>query len=352
MKKLLISSILIASVVGQVNVVDAKGQVSQCYTASKVQVKSPNMLDTRTTNAIKMGTYGMNGIKINQRYSAVKKALGAPKLEVIEQSQFGKSATLKYNNVTISLISTDRYAKNENLEVINIEYTFPKQNRYTINQIQREHGKTADTTTNGKYKEENYNNYSFNYIKSGKSWVLKSMSLSSIKEYEIIEKILKKNNRKTKIAHNGQYTITNSDIKHMKKGTFSLKGAKLKMTPAQATKSIGQSLKDQKVITPYGTTASQDYAFGEVNLNFQSKHCTSAPVLKVMTFDYQSRGLTFSKIERLVGKPNKVVNGKKESIYINDKDVKVKTRTNTYGHLVAKGQYIKGKWQVTEVKYK
>ncbi|WP_414049225.1 hypothetical protein [Macrococcus animalis] len=341
MKKLLLSSIFITCLVGQVNVADAKGQVKPCYTASKVQVKAPNMLNSKTINAIKTGQYSFNGVKLDMYYPTVKKILGEPKMEMVAQNQFGKTMTLKYDDISFALFSNDRYAKSEKLKVIDVTYTFPKKNRLDLKQLQGKYGKPEDVTTGAKEKDVNYNNFLFQYTKSGKSWLLNSMDLLTKKEPVITEKTMAKNNRKTKIAHHGQYTITNSDIKHMAKGTFALKGAKLNMTAPVATKAIGQALESRKVITPYGTTVSQDYAFGEVHLSYYAKDCTSAPVLKQMIFNYEMRGLNFSKIESLVGKPDKVVNGKLDTTYVGNKEIKVKTRTNTYGHLIAKGSMLK-----------
>lgn len=337
---------------GQVNVAEAKEQVKPCYTASKVKVKAPNMLNSKTINAIKSGQYSFNGVKLDMTYPSVKKAMGEPKKELIVQNQFGKLITLEYDDVSFALFSNDRYAKSEKLKVIDVNYTFPKKNRLNLKQLQGKYGKPEDVTTGAKEKDVNYNNFLLQYTKSGKSWLLSSMDLLTKKEPVINEKTMAKNNRKTKIAHNGQYTITNSDIKHMAKGTFALKGAKLNVTVPAATKAIGQALESRKVITPYGTTVSQDYAFGEVHLSYYAKDCTSSAVLKQMIFNYEMRGLNFSKIESLIGKPDKVVNGKLDTTYVGNKEIKVKTRTNTYGHLIAKGEYVKGEWRVTEVQYK
>lgn len=352
MKKVLISAVLLSSLIGQVNITDAQGQVKPCYTASKVQIKTPNMLNGKTVNAIKSGKYSFNGVKLDMTYPSVKKLLGKPNKEIVQQNQFGKMITLKYNNLSVYFLSNNRYAKAEKTKVIDIEYQFPTQSKLELKKIQSYYGKPKDVTTGVEDKDSQYDNFMFNYKKLGKLWILKTISLQSLNEPVINEETMGKNMRKTKIAHNGEYTITNSDIKHMAKGTFALKGAKLNMTYNAATKAIGQSLEDRTVITPNGTRIHQDYAFGEVNLEYKANDCFSAPVLKQMLFDYQMRGLTFSKIERLVGKPNRTVNGKMDTTYVDDKEIKVRTRTNTYGHLIAKGEYYKGQWHVTEVQYK
>lgn len=352
MKKALISALLLAGLVGQVNIADAQGEVKPCYTASKVQVKAPNMLERKTINAIKSGQYSFGSIKLDMTYSAVKKALGKPKMEMLQQNQFGKMVTLKYNHLTLSLFSNNRYAKTNTVKVIGITYNFPKENRFDIKQLQSKYGKPEDITTGVNDKDVNYNNYYLKYKKSGKSWLLNSMDLMTKHEPVIDENTMAKNNKKTKIAHNGEYTITNSDIKNMAKGTFALKGAKLNMTPAKATKAIGQALEDRTVITPKGEDVFQEYAFGSVHVRYQSKDCASSPVLKQMIFDYDKRGLTFSKIESLVGKADQTVDGKMDTTYVGNKEIKVKTKTNTYGHLIAIAQYYKGAWHVTEVQYK
>ncbi|WP_419744048.1 hypothetical protein ACN5ZK_06195 [Macrococcoides bohemicum] len=46
------------------------------------------------------------------------------------------------------------------------------------------------------------------------------------------------------------------------------------------------------------------------------------------------------------------MDGKVDITCVGNKGIKVKTRTNTYGHLIAKGEYYKCKWRVTEVQYK
>jgi len=94
------------------------------------------------------------------------------------------------------------------------------------------------------------------------------------------------------------------------------------------------------------------YAFRLLDVRYQSKDCASTPVLNQMIFDYDKCGLTFSKIESLVGKADQTVDGKVDTTYVGNKEIKVKTRTNTYGHLIAKGEYYKGEWRVTEVQYK
>ncbi len=352
MKKALLSALLLSGLVSQVNIADAKGEVKQCYTASKVQVKAPNMLERKTINAIKSGQYSFGGIKLDMSYPAVKKVLGKPKMEMVEQYQFGKMVTLKYNHLKLTLFSNDRYAKPDTIKVIGITYNFPKENRFDIKQLQSKYGKPEDITTGANDKDVNYNNYNLKYKKSGKSWLLSSMDLMTKHEPVIDETTMAKNHKKTKIAHTGEYTITNSDIKNMAKGTFALKGAKLNMTATAATKAIGQALEDRTVITPKGADVFQEYAFGSVHVRYQSKDCASSPVLKQMIFDYDKRGLTFSKIESLVGKADQTVDGKMDTTYVGNKEIKVKTRTNTYGHLIAIGQYYKGEWRVTEVQYK
>ncbi len=352
MKKALLSALLLSGLVSQVNIADAQGEVKPCYIASKVQVKAPNMLERKTINAIKSGQYSFDGIKLDMTYPAVKKVLGKPKMEMVEQYQFGKMVTLKYNHLKLTLFSNDRYAKPDTIKVIGITYDFPKYNRFDIKQLQSKYGKPEDITTGVNDKDVNYNNYYLKYKKSGKSWLLNSMDLMTKNEPVIDENTMAKNNKKTKIAHTGEYTITNSDIKNMAKGTFALKGAKLNMTPAAATKAIGQALEDRTIMTPNGTDVFQEYAFGSVHVRYQSKDCASSPVLKQMIFDYDKRGLSFSKIESLVGKADQTVDGKVDTTYVGNKEIKVKTRTNTYGHLIAIGQYYKGEWRVTEVQYK
>ena len=41
-----------------------------------------------------------------------------------------------------------------------------------------------------------------------------------------------------------------------------------------------------------------------------------------------------------------------DTTYVGNKEIKVKTRTNTYGHMIAKCEYYKDEWRVTEVQYK
>ncbi|RAI79064.1 hypothetical protein BFS35_012670 [Macrococcoides goetzii] len=72
MKKALLSALLLAGLVGQVNIADAQGEVKPCYTASKVQVKSPNMLERKTINAIKSGQYSFGGIKLDMSYPGIR----------------------------------------------------------------------------------------------------------------------------------------------------------------------------------------------------------------------------------------------------------------------------------------
>lgn len=81
------------------------------------------------------------------------------------------------------------------------------------------------------------------------------------------------------------------------------------MKATATTKAIGQALGDRTVMTPNGTEVFQEYAFVSVHVRYQSKDCASSPVLKQMIFDYDKRGLTFSKIENLVAKAAQTVNG-------------------------------------------
>ncbi|WP_414054303.1 hypothetical protein ACMGE6_02285 [Macrococcus equi] len=352
MKKVVLSAVLLTGLVSQVGVADAQAQVKPCYTASNVQTNQVNMLDSKTISALKSGKYSFNGVKIDMTYNQVLKLLGKPNREIIEQNQFGKMINLKYNNLTIALFSNNRYAKKEAVKVYDVDYHFKKKDRLDLKQVQSKYGKPSEIDSGVDVKQLRYKNFTLQFDKSGKAWKLGSLNVTTTKEPVINEKTMGKNNLKSKIAKNGEYTLTNSDIKNMAKGTFALKGAKLNMTAAQTAKAMGQSLQDQTVITPFGETINQDHAFGSVNLLYIGKDCTKPSSLKEMTFDYQMRGLTFSKIESLVGKADKSVNGKNDTTYIDGIEHKVKTRTNTYGHLIAKGEYYRGQWHVTEVKYK
>jgi len=67
-----------------------------------------------------------------------------------------------------------------------------------------------------------------------------------------------------------------------------------------------------------------------VHVRYQSKDCASTPVLNQMIFDYDKRDLTYSKIENLVGKADQTVEGKMDTTYVGNKEIKVKkeqTRT-------------------------
>lgn len=79
-----------------------------------------------------------------------------------------------------------------------------------------------------------------------------------------------------------------------------------------------------------------------MHIRYPSKDCVSSPLLKQMIFDYDKRGLTFSKIESLVGKADQTVDGKMDTKYVGNKLIKAKTRTNTYGHLIVKSESYKG----------
>nr|WP_279512573.1 hypothetical protein [Macrococcus goetzii] len=41
-----------------------------------------------------------------------------------------------------------------------------------------------------------------------------------------------------------------------------------------------------------------------------------------------------------------------ETKYVGNKEIKVKTRANTYGQLIAKGEYYKDEWRLNEGQYK
>lgn len=354
MKKVLISAVVLSALVSPFQIANAQGTVkaTPCYTTSKVVIKTPNLLNSKTINELKSGIYIFNGITKDMTIKDVKKKLGQPKKETVAQAETGKVVTLHYSQTDITFFSTDRYEKNEAMKILDIEYKLNKQ-QLEYKTLREKLGKPLDTTKGVDVIYTRYDNFSVEYYKINNRWIAVNIAMDINKEPEITPATIKKNIRKSVFNDQTNYVISNSDIKNMAKGTLSLKGVKLNMTQKEVYKAIGQSYQDVMITTPKGKKLIQDYVdFTQMKFQYNAKNCESVQRLKSITFDYALRGLTFNKIESLVGKPDKVVQGKLTTTLVDNKDVKVPTRTNTYGHLIVKGELVKGKYRVLKLEYK
>lgn len=354
MKKALISAVVLSALISPFQIANAQGTVkaTPCYTNSKVAIKTPNLLNSKTINELKSGTYIFNGITKDMTIKDVKKKLGQPKKETVAQAETGKILTLHYSQTDITFFSTNRYEKNEAMKILDIEYKLNKQQlEYKI--LREKLGKPLDTTKGVDVIYTLYDNFSVEYYKINNRWIAVNIAMDINKEPEITPATIKKNIRKSVFNDQTNYVISNSDIKNMAKGTLSLNGVKLNMTQKEVYKAIGQSYQDVMITTPKGKKLRQDYVdFTQMTFQYNANNCESVQHLQSITFDYALRGLTFNKIESLVGKPDKVVQGKLTTTLVDNKDVKVPTRTNTYGHLTVKGELVKGKYRVLKLVYK
>ncbi|WP_414047640.1 hypothetical protein ACMGE7_01810 [Macrococcus equi] len=358
MKKVIVSAILLSSLFGGAGVShaqgDAKPEVKKCYTPGTTGFIAPKKLDTKTIAELKKGTYQYKGIKIGTSYNDIIKRFGKPEKERIENSAYGKMIELKYGKVGLLFLSVDRYANKSTMKLTEAGYDLSKTERFTKTEADKWFGKATEVDKGKDHLVVTYGKVGVEFDVKKKPYTAKSVMMVGDADSIIIdETTMKKNTRPGKFNGKTTPTFTNSDIKAMAAGTFSLKGAKLNMTPAQVNKAIGQVYQENYVTTAKQRSLKQHIAdFYEIEFNYIASDCNAPLKLQNMKFDYSFRGLTFDKVESLVGKPNKSVQDKPEVTTVDNKEVKVPTRTNTYGHLTVKGELVKGKYRVLNMEYK